>query len=50
MELRGDSEIARSHFMIRFDPKLNGFVVKDVGVGIGQSGGTFVKVGKKIVI
>lgn len=50
VELNGDRDISRSHFMIRYDQGLKGFVIKDVGVTMGITGGTFVKVGKKVKI
>lgn len=50
VELHGDRDIVRSHFMIRFDHTLKGFVVRDVGVTLGQTGGTFIKVDKKVKI
>ena len=50
MELKGDRYIQRSHFLVRYDQNLKGFVIRDIGVTMGQNGGTFVKVGKKVPI
>jgi hypothetical protein len=50
VELLGDKDICRSHFVIRYDADSQNFMLKDRGVGQNNPAGTFVKITKKHLI
>jgi hypothetical protein len=50
VELIGDKEINRSHFMIKFDVLSKQFMLRDVGYTNNIAGGTFIKVNKNYPI